>query len=112
MKSINRETLKEGLDRNRDFVFLNVLPEENYREEHIPGSENIPYNDDNLEVKTLEKAGSKDQTIVVYCAHSECDASPKAAKRLEEAGFENIHDYEGGMKDWKEAGYPVENGIH
>ena len=30
------------------------------------------------------------------------DASPKAAKKLEEEGFTNVYDYEGGTKDWFE----------
>jgi len=42
--------------------------------------------------------------IVVYCASDTCDASPKAAKRLEKMGYENVIDYPGGKKDWAEGG--------
>ena len=42
------------------------------------------------------------------CASFECHASPMAAKRLDQMGYKNVYDYEGGMKDWKGAGYPVE----
>jgi rhodanese-related sulfurtransferase len=34
--------------------------------------------------------------------------SSQAARKLEEAGFTNVHDYEGGTKAWQEAGLPVE----
>ncbi len=110
MQTIDRETLKEGLDKGKDFVFLNVLPEKYFQAEHIPHSDNIPYDDDDLEEKTLQKAGGKDAQVIVYCANTACDASPKAARRLEEAGFNHVRDYEGGMEDWKEAGYPVASG--
>ena len=48
--------------------------------------------------------GKKDKPIVVYCASTTCDASPKAARRLNEAGFSKVYDYEGGVKAWKESG--------
>jgi len=109
MKNINHETLKQKLDNEEDFVFLNVLPREAYEKEHIPGSENIPYDSDDLEEQAEQKADSKDAEIIVYCADEECQASNKAAKRLEEEGFTNVKDFEGGMEEWKSAGYDVES---
>jgi rhodanese-related sulfurtransferase len=111
MQRIDRETLKSWLEENMNFLFINVLPEKYYLKEHIPGSDNIPVSDSNLEVKALEKAGDdKNKAIVVYCADRECQASPKAARRLDKSGFTNIYDYEGGIKDWKEAGYSTRSG--
>lgn len=108
IRTINREKLKQKLDNNEDFVFLNVLSEEQYEKEHIPSSDNIPYDADDLEQQVEQKARSKDVEIIVYCADKDCPASEKAAKRLEDSGFTNVKDFEGGMKDWKDAGYDVE----
>lgn len=44
--------------------------------------------------------GDKQRKIVVYCANHDCDASDKAADRLEKAGFKNVYDYAGGTEDW------------
>ena len=55
-------------------------------------------------------AGRKARPIVVYCANKICQASPKAAINLERAGFTDVTDFEGGMAEWKEAGYEVESG--
>ena len=41
-------------------------------------------------------------------ADGTCDASPNAAQRLEEAGFRQVYDYEGGVQAWREAGERVE----
>lgn len=108
MQIIDHEKMKEKLDNNEDFVFLNVLPNEEYEKEHIPDSDNIPYNDDNFVEKVQKKAGSKDKEVIVYCADEECDASVKAAGKLEDAGFTNIIDFSGGMEEWKDAGYEIE----
>ena len=108
MQTLSTEQLKEMRDGNEDFTFLNVLPEEYYRKQHIPGSENIPEKDKNFVQRVEQQAGSKDRKIVVYCANTECSASPNAAKKLEEAGFTNVLDYEGGTQAWKDAGLPIE----
>ncbi len=39
----------------------------------------------------------------------DCDASPKAAERMEQLGYERVYDYEGGKVDWQEAGLPTES---
>jgi rhodanese-related sulfurtransferase len=49
----------------------------------------------------------KDKDIIVYCASFECHASPTAARKLEQLGYTRVIDYEGGLQDWKEAGYPL-----
>jgi len=49
-----------------------------------------------------------DREIIVYCGSCACQASPKAADKLERLGFRNVWDYAGGKADWVEAGYPLE----
>lgn len=103
MKTLTRNELKRMNElEHEDFVLINVLPRDTFNEEHIRTSVNVPVKDDDFTEIVERIAGSKDRKIVVYCASFDCDASPKAAKKLEEAGFRNILDYEGGTKDWME----------
>ena len=37
-----------------------------------------------------------------------CTASPKAAQKMDELGYQQVYDYEAGKMDRKEAGLPVE----
>lgn len=103
MKSISRDDLKTMNEtEHEDFVLINVLPRDAFNKQHIRTSVNIPVDDDDF-VETVGKVvGKKDRKIVVYCASFDCDASPKAAKKLEDAGFTQVYDYEGGTKDWFE----------
>ncbi|QBQ56567.1 rhodanese-like domain-containing protein [Nitrosococcus wardiae] len=107
MKTLTRNELNAMLEQHEDFLLINVLSEDAFRQAHIPGSYNIPAADKNFIHKVEQKAGSKDKKIVVYCASFDCSASPSAAKQLEQASFTQVYDYEGGTKDWKEGGYPV-----
>jgi len=101
MKSISRDDLKQMNEtEHEDFVLINVLSREAFNREHIRTSINIPVDEPSFLEQVEALAGSKDRKIVVYCANFDCDASPKAAKKLEDAGFTEVYDYEGGTKDW------------
>jgi len=104
MKTIKRDELKEKLDNN-EVKLVEVLDEEDYNKEHIKGAMNIPLERIGTEAK--DKFDKEDH-IVVYCSDFDCSASPTAAKKLDGLGFKNVYDYQGGKKDWKDAGLPME----
>ncbi len=105
METVSTEELVELKDSGEEFVLVDVLGEDHYQDGHIPGSINIPL--DQVGSEAIERF-DVDQQIIVYCKDKDCAASPKAAKKLEKLGFENIKDYEVGLKGWKETGNEVE----
>lgn len=106
VRTIDRDDLEERLE-NDEIILVNVLSEEQYEDEHIPGSINIPL--DQIRDRA-EDVLDRDEDIVVYCASTSCQASPKAWKLLDRMGYENIWDYEEGLKGWKEAGNKTASG--
>lgn len=112
--TLSREELRDRLrseqpeneDPRSGYALVNVLGNDAFREEHIPASINIPKGEED----EFERRFEKSKEIVVYCASPDCDASPSVARELVERGFENVLDYEAGMSEWKDAGYPVEAG--
>lgn len=48
----------------------------------------------------------RDRRIVLYCSAG--SRSALGAQTLQEIGYSNIAHLDGGIKGWKEAGYPVE----
>lgn len=105
MKTIKKDELRKKLDNNDDFILIEVLSEEEYHDSHIEGAINIPLKKIGTEAK---QRFDEDTEIVVYCSDYECSSSPTAAKKLDDLGFTNVYVYEGGKKEWKEAGYPME----
>ncbi len=83
---------------------INVLGREAYENLRIAGSIWIPF--DILEERGWELL-DKEQLAVTYCASSSCGASLTAAAILRDHGI-NALAYEGGIKEWAEAGLPVE----
>lgn len=97
----NKEDNKQPMTRPEAFVVINVLDPELYKDAHIKGSANVPFDqlDDYL------KKTNKDTELVFYCANYMCSASGEAAQQAKAAGFKAFA-YEGGMAEWVKLGYP------
>ncbi len=105
MKTITKDELKNKLE-NANIHLIEVLDEEEFKKSHIKGAINIPLK--KIGTRAKQWFGEEDE-IVVYCSNYDCSASPTAAKKLESLGFKNVLDYEGGKKEWKDAGMPMES---
>jgi rhodanese-related sulfurtransferase len=106
MKSVDRNQVKELMRQHQDLTMVEVLPAEMYKEFHIPGAVNVPLGkgfDQLIETAVPDKA----TPVIVYCKDSKCDASPKAAARMEQLGYTQVYDYEAGKDDWRDAGLPI-----
>lgn len=104
MKTISTDVLARWLDDGEDVLLVDVLPHESFRRHHIPGAVNVPGGTDDFAQRVKEHAGDADQRIVVYCTDVQCQASPKAAHELEQAGFRDVFDYEPGLAGYSAAG--------
>ncbi len=106
LKIITCGALKGMIDKNEDFILIDVLSSENYEKEHIPGSINIPLEDIKMKSKKLLK---KDKTIVVYCGSFQCTMSSQAAEILTKLGYKDVYEFEGGLQFWKDFGFQLES---
>jgi len=106
MKTISAEELKKKIDAKEDFVLVNVLSKDSFEARHVPTSISIPV--DEIENRASSELPDKNKEIVVYCASTDCHASPRAAKKLEELSYTNVVDYEAGIAGWQDAGYEFE----
>jgi rhodanese-related sulfurtransferase len=105
---ISRESLREKIERGDDFVLVDALSPMSYAAMHLPGAINLTpgWVDD----RARRRIPDLDTEVVVYCLGSDCDSSVKVANRLTELGYRNIRHYTEGMRDWMEAGLPLEGG--
>ena len=99
--NIDVQTVSEIKDRD-DVVVLDVREQWEYDEGHIPGVVHLPMN----EVPARLDEIPTDQTVVLTCRSG--NRSGQVTKFLEENGFDNVHNMEGGIVAWQNAGYDVE----
>ena len=100
---IDYQGLRRLLDEGAQLV--EVLPAEEYEEEHLPGAINIPLKQ--LDANSTAKL-DKSRPAIVYCWDYLCDLSPRAAARLDSLGFERVYDYAPSKVDYLSRGLPRE----
>lgn len=106
--TITADELNEKLDSENDFLLIDTLGDASYRRAHLPQAVSISAKEDNFVDRVEQAVTDKNQEVIVYCGSFDCGLSPQAAQRLVDAGFKNVVDYEGGLKDWAESGYELE----
>ncbi|MGB3633381.1 MAG: rhodanese-like domain-containing protein [Rubrobacteraceae bacterium] len=106
IQDIEREELKEKIERGDDFVLVDALGQQHYERSHLPGAINLPYEFVDDAEQVLSDKGAE---IVVYCMNVNCAASGEEARELEEMGYTNVRHYAQGKQDWIQAGLPVES---
>lgn len=100
---ITADQLKPELENKKDIRVVNVLTKNYHDDCHITGSINAPL----PHLVELAQSWDRSQTIVIYCALAECDASEKGCTLLKCMGFTNILEYKGGIKEWYQLHYPT-----
>ena len=87
-----------------EVTVVDVREADEYEAGHVPGAKLIPRG--LLELRSQEELPDKDARIVVHCALGGRGAL--AAKTLQELGYTNVANMEGGMNAWRERGFEVE----
>lgn len=82
--------------------FLDVREVSEWNEFHIPGTTLIPLNDLPARLDELPK----DRPIVVVCRSG--NRSQQGRDILLNAGFTDVTSMDGGLKEWRASGYPIE----
>ena len=93
-------------DRANDFVILDVRERAAYDSGHIEGARNLPRGQ--LELMVDKALPDPTLRIVTVCELGRI--STLAAATLRELGFRRATALDGGMKHWRDAGYPLETG--
>ena len=106
VQTISTEELRQRLQNKSGFQFWNVLTDQYFKGENISGSRHVPLDKIGSEVR--DTALPKNAEIVVYCAGPHCPQSRLAAEKLAKLGYDNVRAYEGGLEQWKQAGFDVE----
>ena len=101
LEPVSRKELLERL-RCGSATVLDVRPEDEFRQGHVPGALNIPLSQ--LEQRLAELP--VDREVVAYCRGPWCVLSFEAVAVLRQRGYQ-VRRLEDGFPEWKVAGLPV-----
>jgi rhodanese-related sulfurtransferase len=101
------EELKRRVEsRESGLVVLDVRERDAYEAGHIPGARLLPRGQ--LELRVNQDLPDPTPRILAYCEFGRI--STLAAATLREMGYQRAVALDGGMKAWREAGFPVTAG--
>ena len=95
--------VKARLDRGEQFVFVDVREDHEWAVDHVRGAVHIGRGI--LERDVELKIPDHDAAIVLYCGGG--FRSALSAWNLTKMGYTNVISMDGGIRAWREAGYPI-----
>lgn len=107
VQTMSTSELQILLKQNPDFELWNVLTDDYFTGEMIPGSRRVPL--DHVGREAANRKLPKTAEIVVHCSGPTCPQSRLAAEKLVGLGFTQVRAYEGGLEAWTGAGLPTKN---
>ena len=94
-RQIRMEEAAAMMERETDYILLDVRTQEEYTQGHIPGAICVP--NETIGDREIPELPDKDQLILVYCRSG--NRSKQASEKLVQLGYTNIVEF-GGINSW------------
>lgn len=104
IREITVAEVKQKLDAGEQFAFIDVREDNEWDRDHAAGAEHLGRG---IIERDIEKTvPDKSSEVVLYCGGG--FRSALAADNLHRMGYTNVLSMAGGIKAWRDAGYPME----
>ena len=94
-RQISQEEAAEIMNKQEDFLLLDVRTQAEYEDGHIPGAICIP--NETIGAGELPELPDKNQRILVYCRSG--NRSKQAAEKMAKLGYTDVLEF-GGINTW------------
>lgn len=102
IREVSVDDVKDKLDSGEKLLLVDVREESEYAKDHLPGAihlgKGVIERDIEVQVPDLNSA------VVLYCGGG--FRSALAADNLQKMGYTNVLSMDGGVRGWREKGYP------
>ena len=103
VRETNVDAIKKKIDASEKFTLVDVREESEFARDHLPGA--IHLGKGIIERDIEARVPDLDAEIVLYCGGG--FRSALAADNLQKMGYKNVISMDGGIRDWREKGYPL-----
>lgn len=98
--------VKAKLDRGERFEFIDVREDHEFVKDRAKGARHLGRGILERDIETVVQ--DKNADIILYCGGGY--RSALAADSLRQMGYTNVRSMDGGIRSWREVGYPIEQG--
>jgi rhodanese-related sulfurtransferase len=95
--------VKQRLDRGEKLFLIDVREESEFAKDHLPGATHLGKGI--IERDIEEKVPDINAELILYCGGGY--RSALAADNLQKMGYQNVLSMDGGIREWREKGYPL-----
>ena len=106
VRETNVDAVKVRMDRGEEFLLVDVREESEFAKDHLPGA--IHLGKGVIERDIEDRVPELNTELVLYCGGG--FRSALAADNLQKMGYTNVISMDGGIRDWREKGYPLTKG--
>jgi rhodanese-related sulfurtransferase len=106
VRETNVDEVKARMDRGDKFLLVDVREESEFAKDHLPGS--IHLGKGIIERDIEARVPQLDSEMILYCGGG--FRSALAADNLQKMGYTNVISMDGGIREWREKGYPLTRG--
>jgi rhodanese-related sulfurtransferase len=106
VRETNVDAVKNRMDRGDKFVLVDVREESEFAKDHLRGA--IHLGKGVIERDIEARVPELNTEMILYCGGG--FRSALAADNLQKMGYTNVISMDGGIRDWREKGYPLEAG--
>jgi rhodanese-related sulfurtransferase len=103
VKETTVDEIKKRLDKGDQFVLVDVREENEFAKDHLPGA--LHLGKGVIERDIEAQVPDLNAPLVLYCGGG--FRSALAADNLQKMGFTNVISMDGGIREWREKGYPL-----
>jgi rhodanese-related sulfurtransferase len=105
IREIDVHEVKRRMEAGERFYLVDVREEKEWAQGHLPGAIHLSKGVIERDIeKTIPDPAA---TIVLYCGGG--FRSALVADSLRQMGYSNVRSMDGGWREWRQAGYPVEH---
>jgi rhodanese-related sulfurtransferase len=106
VRETNVDKVKSRIDRGENVALIDVREDREFEIDHLPGA--VHLGKGIIERDVEDKFPDQETELVLYCGGG--FRSALAADNLQKMGYTNVLSMDGGIRDWREKGYPLEKG--
>jgi rhodanese-related sulfurtransferase len=106
VRETNVDAVKSRMDRGDTFMLVDVREESEFAKDHLPGA--VHLGKGVIERDIEARVPDLGTEMVLYCGGG--FRSALAADNLQKMGYANVISMDGGIRGWREKGYPLVKG--
>src|ERR1700732_4213377 len=103
VRELTVDQVKAKLDRREKLTLVDVREDNEWAKDHVTGA--IHLGKGIIERDAEERLATREAEVILYCGGG--FRSARAADNLQKMGYTNVFSMDGGIRDWRDKGYPL-----